>query len=598
MPGMDSGLDAANPALIAAFMSALLQQLIIVGAIAVVLALAYRVARRWRPASPEPAPAPEPRSRKFLRITFGVLWIFDGLLQAQPKMAGGLSSQVIAPVAAASPGWVQQVVNFGGTVWSYHPVVAAASAVWIQVGIGLWMLVAVNGWSSRLAGLSSLGWGLIVWVFGESFGGVFAPAQTWLSGAPGAVTIYMVAGALIALPLRVWAGQRLGRLLLGGIGLSWIGFAIVQALPGNGFWLGGENGTLTDMVSTMEQVTQPAPQAAMLSAFARFTNANAAAVNLFVVIALAALGALFVSGRPRLLRVAVPVATVFCLADWVLVQDLGFPGGLGTDPNSMVPWVLLSWGGYISLTERAAATVVAESPVPATAPSRTAFRRVMATVTPRSLVALGSVGVILLGAAPMAAASVDRNADPIIAQAIAGAPVRLNRPAPDFQLINGESGQPVNLAALHGKVVLLTFLDPVCVGCPAIAQQLHAASGLLGADSSGVELVAIAATTMHSRAEFIRAFDKNQGLALTPNWLFLTGPGVDLQRVWSSYEQVSPRMMSGMMVHSDIVFVIDATGTLRWAVQDAPGPAKVSAQLSFAELLANAVRPIVTSGQN
>ena len=70
----------------------------------------------------------------------------------------------------------------------------------------------------------------------------------------------------------------------------------------------------------------------------------------------------------------------------------------------------------------------------------------------------------------MAAATVDRSADPIIAQAIAGVPVRMDRPAPDFQLISGESGRPVNLGSLRGKVVLLTFLDPVCVGCPQIAQ--------------------------------------------------------------------------------------------------------------------------------
>ena len=592
MPGMDSGLDAANPALIAAFMSALLHQLIIVGAIAVVLALAYLLVRTRWPAGARPAPAPEPRSRKFLRVTFGVLWIFDGLLQAQPKMAGGLSSQVIEPVAAASPDWVQSIVNFGGTVWSYHPVQAAASAVWIQVGLGVWLLVAATGWSSRLAGLASVGWGLIVWVFGESFGGVFAPAQTWLSGSPGAVTLYVVAGALIGLPLRVWAGPRLGRLLLAGAGLSWIGFALVQALPGNGFWQGGETGTLTTMVSTMEQVTQPHAQAALLSGFASFSGTHASAVNVFVIIALTALGVAFVIGRPRLLRVALPAATVFCLADWVLVQDLGFPGGLGTDPNSMVPWVLLLWGGYIAVTERAEATV-AESPVPVPAGSRPALRRALAAVSPQSLIALGAVGVIILGAAPMAAASVDRNADPIIAQAIAGAPTRLDLPAPDFQLISGESGAPVNLASLHGKVVLLTFLDPVCVGCPQIAQQLHTAGALLGTAGNQVALVAIAATTMHSHAEFIRAFDRSQGLFTARNWQFLTGPGVELQRVWNSYEKVSPNMMSGMMVHSDIVFVIDTTGRIRWAVQDAPGPAKASAQLSFAELLANAARPIV-----
>jgi cytochrome oxidase Cu insertion factor (SCO1/SenC/PrrC family) len=526
------------------------------------------------------------------------LWIFDGVLQAQPKMAGGLPSQVIAPVAAASPDWVQQVVNFGGTIWSYHPVQAAASAVWIQVGIGVWMILAPTGWSSRLAGLAGAGWGLIVWVFGEAFGGIFAPGLTWLSGAPGAVVLYVVVGALLALPLRMWVAPRLGRLLLAGIGVFWLGMAVLQAWPGRGFWPGGDagmpGGQLTAMVSSMANVSQPHVQSAMLSGFASFTSAHGFAVNLFAVIALGVLGVAFVSGRPRLLRVAVPAATVFCVADWVLVQDLGFPGGLGTDPNSMVPWVLLLWGGYIAVTEQTV-TTVAESPVPATRLSFAALRRSLAAASPRSLAVLGAVGVILVGAVPMAAASVDHNADPIIAQAIAGgAPVPRDLPAPDFQLSNGETGQPVSLASLRGKVVLLTFLDPVCVGCPQIAQQLNAASTLLGTAGGGVELVAIAASTMHSRVTFIRAFDQRQSLTAVPDWLFLTGPLAELQRVWGTYETLAPGMMAGMMVHSEVVFVIDKTGRIRWQVRDAPGPATASAQSSFAVQLADAARPMVT----
>jgi cytochrome oxidase Cu insertion factor (SCO1/SenC/PrrC family) len=291
----------------------------------------------------------------------------------------------------------------------------------------------------------------------------------------------------------------------------------------------------------------------------------------------------------------VAAATAFCLADWVLVQDLGFTGGLGTDPNSMIPWVLLLWGGLVAVTEQSVMTA-AESPVPATEPRPTVFHRALAaTANPRSLTVLGAVGVILLGAAPMAAATVDRNADPIIAQAIAGVPVRMDRPAPGFQLINGESGVPVSLGTLRGKVVLLTFLDPVCVGCPQIARQLHAATALLGTDGDQVALVAIVATTEHSRATFIRAFDRHQGLTTVPNWLFLTGPGVDLERVWNSYEKISPNMMAGMMVHSEVVFVMDPTGRIRWEVRDAPGPATTSAQSSFAALLAEAARQILSS---
>ena len=87
--------------------------------------------------------------------------------------------------------------------------------------------------SSRLAGLASACWGLVVWVFGEAFGGIFAPGLTWLFGAPGAVLIYVVAGvALVALPERTWQSRRLGRLLLAGLGLFGVGMAVLQALAG------------------------------------------------------------------------------------------------------------------------------------------------------------------------------------------------------------------------------------------------------------------------------------------------------------------------------------------------------------------------------
>ena len=146
----------------------------------------------------------EPPGRRLLRIGFGLLWIFDGLLQAQPAMAAGLPSQVIGPTAASSPRWVQHVVDWGAVTWSYHPIQAGAAAVWIQVGIGIWLMAASEGAGSRLAGLASAGWGLVVWVFGESFGLIFAPGLTWLFDAPGAVLFYCAAGALVALPERCW----------------------------------------------------------------------------------------------------------------------------------------------------------------------------------------------------------------------------------------------------------------------------------------------------------------------------------------------------------------------------------------------------------
>src|SRR5580704_7065896 len=339
---MNSGLNPADPTLVAAFRSALLHQ----GAIALIaivfLWLIWATARTWRVAPPAAqggavstagqtaSAAAEARGRRLLRIGFGMLWIFDGILQAQPKMAGGLASQVIEPIAAASPTWVQRVVNWGGTAWSYHPIQAGAASVWIQVGIGAWLIVASRGTWSRLAGVASVGWGLTVWVFGESFGGIFAPGLSWLTGAPGAVLLYAVAGALIALPEGAWRGPRLGRLLLAGVGLFFLGMALLQAWPGRGFWQGtvdGKPGTLAGMVQSMSGTSQPHPLEVLVTWFGNFTAAHGFAVNLVAVIALALIGAgltaAAVRADTRVAMVAVVAGAVFCLADWVLVEDFG-----------------------------------------------------------------------------------------------------------------------------------------------------------------------------------------------------------------------------------------------------------------------------------
>jgi cytochrome oxidase Cu insertion factor (SCO1/SenC/PrrC family) len=601
MPGMDSGLSTNDPTLVAAFRSALTQQAIIVIMIFLALLMAYEIIRFRRAAAPSPQPptSSEAKARRVLRIGFGILWIIDGILQAQPQMAGGLPSQVIAPSAAASPGWVQDVVNAGGTIWSFHPVQAAASTVWIQAGLGLWLICAETGWSSRLAGLGSAAWGLVVWVFGEAFGGIFAPGLSWLTGAPGAVVLYVTAGICIALPARAWAGPRLGRLLLGGIGLFWIGMAVLQAWPGRGYW-GGSDGTLTGMVQGMAGLPQPHPQEVVVSSFASFVSANGLAVNVFAVIALGLGGLAIASGRPNVLRVAVPAAIVFCLADWVLVQDLGVPGGLGTDPNSMVPWALLLSAGFLAIIhapdpspERTVAAVQQHRfsltalwrplLLPAT------LRQAAARATARSVVAVGAVGAVLVGAVPMAVASVNHTADPILARAISGDSITLNWPAPNFRLVS-QSGQPVSLSSLRGKTVLLTFLDPLCTtDCP-VPQELRAADGLLGDSGQNVELVAIAANPSHFGIATTRSLDQREGLANLPNWLFLTGTLTQLQQVWGSYGIYVAHMAPGTSLMSDLVFVIDKTGRVRQEIRDNPGPGTVSTRSSFAALLRDAAR--------
>src|SRR5580692_9718471 len=266
MSGMGSSLQLTNQTVVAAFRSALIHQGIIALLIFFLLAMLWVSVREWipaarhRPGPPSAGLAAEPAARRLIRVGFGVLWLVDGVLQMQPAMPLGLPANVTEPAAVGAPGWVQDVVGWAAKGWSYHPVNAAAAAVWIQIGIGIWLLTAARGRWSQLGGLASVGWGLLVWIFGEAFGGLLTPGLSWLFGAPGAALLYAVAGALIALPDRAWAGPRLGRAVLRGTGLFLTGMALVQAWPGNGFWSGtvhGKPGSLASMVQGMAQTSQP-----------------------------------------------------------------------------------------------------------------------------------------------------------------------------------------------------------------------------------------------------------------------------------------------------------------------------------------------------
>jgi cytochrome oxidase Cu insertion factor (SCO1/SenC/PrrC family) len=616
MPGMNSGLNVSDPAVVAAFKAALVHQGLIALLIFALVGLAWVTVRTWTPAAAGAAAgAPgsalaEPAWRRLLRIGFGLLWIFDGILQAQPKMAIGLPSQVIEPLAAASPQWVQRLVNVGGTTWSYHPMQAGASAVWIQVGIGLWMLLAARGPLSRLAGLASVGWGLVVWMFGEAFGSIFAPGLTWLFGAPGAVLLYAVAGALIALPERAWHTQRLGRLIMAGLGLFLTGMALLQAWPGRGFWQGashGQPGTLAGMTQSMAGTSQPGFLSAWINAFTTFDEAHGFAVNLFAVAALAITGAAFLSEQPRLIRPVLIGFTVLCLADWVLIEDLGFLGGLGTDPNSMIPFVLLAAAGYLALARvpaEAAELAAAGAPGPgwrdrlrlARARVRPeAVRRSVAAASIGSVAAAGAIGLIVLGAAPMAVAQASPVADTILAESINGSSAPVDFPAPAFSLTS-QDGRAVTLAGLHGKVVLLTFLDDTCsVDCPLIAQEFRQAGQLLSADTAQVELVAINYNPINTQVSYIQAFDRQEGLAGVPNWLYLTGTPAQLQQVWRHYGVPEAEILpAGSMVgHGDYAFVIDQAGHMRQELGFDTGPGTQATKSSFAAELTDAARQLL-----
>jgi hypothetical protein len=150
------------------------------------------------------------------------------------------------------------------------------------------------------------------------------------------------------------------------------GMAVLQAWPGRGFWHGtarGQPGPLAGAIQDMSGVAQPHFLSAWVAGFGSFTASHGFAVNLFAVTALAVAGAVLLSGRPSLIRPAVAGFMVLCLADWMLIQDLGVFGGLSTDPNSMIPSALLAVGGYLALARVPTAAPACDDLLPDHAPT-------------------------------------------------------------------------------------------------------------------------------------------------------------------------------------------------------------------------------------
>jgi cytochrome oxidase Cu insertion factor (SCO1/SenC/PrrC family) len=602
---MGRSLQTGNSLIVSSFHSALFHQFLIVILVVVLCGVAFNVVRtvqyrRLRDnggtAFPTP-PAnslPEPTARRLLRIGFGSLWVLDGLLQMQSSMPLGLPSGVIQPSAASSPAWVQHLVNSGATIWSNHPVQAATATVWIQLGLGVWLMVAPRGRWSRLGGAATVAWGLLVWVFGESFGGIFGPGLTWLFGAPGAVLFYCAAGVLIALPERAFSTARLGRIVIGLSGVFLIGMAVLQAWPGRGYWQ-GRGGTLTGMVRIMAQTSQPSFLSSWLSSFASFVSAHGWAVNLFAVVSLATVGSLFLSGRRRLVLGGLIGLSVLCLADWVLVEDLGLLGGLGTDPNSMLPMALLFVGGYVAMVRLPAPVEERAESDAVTSRAGPWWEGVTVSYLSRSLAAVAAVGVVLIGTAPMAMAAVNPNADPILSEALDGTPNNLDSPAPPFTLTD-QQGRAVSLASLRGHVVALTFLDPVCTSdCPLIAQEFRSTDQQLAGQDGRVDFIAIVANPIYRSVSYTKAFDRQEGLTGLHNWYFLTGSLSQLQRAWNSYGILVQTIANGAMIaHSDLSFVIDAQGRERDALIDDPGPTQSTAS-SFSSLLLGRINQVLGS---
>ena len=124
-------------------------------------------------------------------------------------------------------------------------------------------------------------------------------------------------------------------------------------------------------------------------------------------------------------------------------------GGVGTDPNSMIPMALIFISGYVAMTrlpvalEAGSQTPLAESAASLARASHCSPR--LPLPQPRRG-RRATIGVVLLGAAPMAFAATNPVADPILNEALDGTPNATNVPAAPFNLVD-QYGKAVSLTS-------------------------------------------------------------------------------------------------------------------------------------------------------
>ena len=137
------------------------------------------------------------------------------------------------------------------------------------------------------------------------------------------------------------------------------------------------------------------------------------------------------------------------------------------------------------------------------------------------------------------------------------------RRAPLFRL-RDQHGEAVSLAALRGRPVVVTFIDPVCRNlCPLEATALGKVVRDLGAKAPAIVAVSVnpwADTAANFRAD-ARAW------RLPASWRWATGTQADLASVWRSYGvavRVQTKRVAGVtvrnVIHTEGSYLIDARG--------------------------------------
>jgi hypothetical protein len=270
-----------------------------------------------------------------LALINGVLWSVDGILQLQPQMPYGFLTFVIYPVISGVQ--YNSLYNFlmiGYNLWIIHPYQFNALSGALQLFLGISFIFNRSEKGLKIIAYFTIAWSLIIWIFGEAFGGLFSGVPTYLTGFPGSAFIYI----LIAVPF-ISLYFNLKENLIRYFSYSMIVFfsisAIFQSIPGNGYW---HNGAYANIVySNIFNQGEPYVLYEFLNhVWPAFILFNYYLNIIFIIIPLALI-ILLLSKR----RISFLFSAGYILPLWIIFQNMGIYVNPSTDPNSGLPLVLL-----------------------------------------------------------------------------------------------------------------------------------------------------------------------------------------------------------------------------------------------------------------
>ncbi|MGP6240145.1 hypothetical protein ACNF40_07015 [Cuniculiplasma sp. SKW4] len=270
-----------------------------------------------------------------LNLILGGLWILDGILQFQPQMPYGFLTFVIEPAITSIPNMqIEQFLYLGYNTWAIHPIQFDALSGALQIFIGFSFLTYRSKRALKLVSAISIFWAIIIWIFGEGFGGIPESGVSILTGFPGSALLYMI----LALPfLNHNLEKKENFLSFYRISIVIILFVsiILQLVPLNIYW---NNGIFSQIIydNTFNQGESPWIYSIMESIWPLLIYHTEYLNILFSLIVLSVL-LLLISKY----NYGEMIGMISFFVFWLLFQNMGIYDNPATDFNSGILLVLI-----------------------------------------------------------------------------------------------------------------------------------------------------------------------------------------------------------------------------------------------------------------